>query len=211
MRWLTAFAFAFLSVSLFAADDKERTFVFKKDDLGKLPTGWKADKTGKGDGSVWKVVADETAPSKTGLVLAQTAVGPRPMFNICVADGTNYKDLVLSVAFKAIKGEDDQGGGLVWRYKDGGQLLHPRMNPLEDNFRVYKVVAGQTQSAWHHEGRSESAGRRMAHASRSSKAVTRSSAISTTRSCWTRRTTPLRRRARSASGPRPMRRRISMI
>ena len=68
---------------------------------------------GKGQGSVWKVVADETAPSKTGLVLAQTAESPSALFNLCVADEPSLKDIEASVAFKAVKGEKDQGGGIV--------------------------------------------------------------------------------------------------
>jgi hypothetical protein len=62
-----------LASTLVAADEKGRTVVFSKDDAGKLPEGWKAAKTGEGEGSVWKVVADETAPSGKGYVLAQTA------------------------------------------------------------------------------------------------------------------------------------------
>jgi hypothetical protein len=129
--------------ALLAAADKPRVFRFTKDDTSKVPTGWKVAQTGKGDGSVWKVVADETAPSKTGHVLAQTAESPGPMFNLCVADDTKYKDVEVSVAFKSIKGKKDQGGGIVWRYQDADNYYVARMNPLEDNFRVYKVVAGK--------------------------------------------------------------------
>jgi hypothetical protein len=126
-----------------AADDKPRVFRFAKDDLGKVPAGWKADQTGKGAGSVWKVVADDTAPSKTGFALAQTAEGPGPLFNLCVADDTKYQDVEAQVAFKAVKGEKDRGGGIVWRYQDANNYYIARMNPLEDNFRVYKVVDGK--------------------------------------------------------------------
>jgi hypothetical protein len=118
-------------------------FQFGKDDLGKVPAGWKAAHTGKGEGSVWKVVADETAPAKNGYVLAQTAESPNAYFNLCVAQETRFKDLELSVAFKAVRGKNDQGGGLVWRYQDANNYYICRMNPLEDNFRVYKVVAGK--------------------------------------------------------------------
>jgi hypothetical protein len=47
------------------------------------------------------------------------------------------------VAFKAVKGKLDQGGGLVWRWQDPGNYYIARMNPLEDNYRVYKVVGGK--------------------------------------------------------------------
>jgi hypothetical protein len=126
-----------------AADEKTRAVKFSKDETGQVPAGWKADKTGKGEGSVWKVVADDTAPSGTGHALAQTAESPSAVFNLCVLEDSKYKDLELSVQFKAIRGKNDQGGGLVWRYHDANNYYICRMNPLEDNFRVYKVVAGK--------------------------------------------------------------------
>src|SRR5437879_6106286 len=142
MRWMYATAAVALAVvALAAADDKKPLLKLSKDDVGKLPAGWKADKTHKGDGSVWNVVADDTAPSKSGFVLAQTAEGPEELFNLCVADDSSYQDVEISVAFKAVKGDKDRGGGVVWRYQDADNYYLCRMNPLEDNFRVYKVVA----------------------------------------------------------------------
>jgi hypothetical protein len=133
----------FIGSVLLAAEGEPRQFRFVKDDAGKLPKGWTAAHTGKGEGSVWKVVADETAPSKAGFVLAQTSESPSAFFNLCVADDTSYKDVEVSVAFKAVKGKRDQGGGIVWRYQNADNYYIARMNPLEDNYRVYKVVAGK--------------------------------------------------------------------
>jgi len=128
---------------LVGAESTEKTFPFAKADIGKLPKGWKADRTGKGDGSVWKVVADETAPSKSGVALAQTAEGPGPLFNLCVAEETSFRDLAAEVSFKSVAGSTDQGGGLMWRYRDANNYYIARYNPLESNFRVYKVVDGK--------------------------------------------------------------------
>jgi hypothetical protein len=140
-----AFVFTVLALAGIAAgaEEKSRTVTFAKTDSGMLPAGWKAEKTGKGEGSVWKVVEDQTSPSGTGYVLAQTAAGPGALFNLCVAEDTSFKDGEISVAFKAMRGEKDQGGGLVWRYRDHNNYYIARMNPLEDNFRVYKVVDGK--------------------------------------------------------------------
>jgi hypothetical protein len=133
-----------LCTLLSAADEKTRLVAdFRKSDLGKVPTGWKSDKTGTGEGSVWKVVADETGPHKTGYVLAQTAESAKAVFNLCVLDEPRYKDVEVAVAFKAIKGKLDQGGGIVWRYQDANNYYIARMNPLEDNYRFYKVVDGK--------------------------------------------------------------------
>ena len=60
-----------------------------------------------------------------------------------MADAPNLTDVEATVSFKAVKGEKDQGGGIVWRYQDANNYYIARMNPLEDNFRVYKVVDGK--------------------------------------------------------------------
>jgi hypothetical protein len=116
---------------------------FAAEDVNKVPQGWKAAQTGKGAGSVWKVVADVSAPSKTGHILAQTAASPKSMFNLCVREQGAYQDFEVTVPFKAIAGKEDQGGGIVWRYQDENNYYVARANPLEDNFRLYKVVNGK--------------------------------------------------------------------
>jgi Domain of Unknown Function (DUF1080) len=141
--YLLALTFGLGAAPTQAQVGKSQTFTFAKQDLGKTPKDWTADKTGKGEGSVWKIVADDTAPSKTGFALAQTSEGPKAIYNLCVAENTRFKDGAIGVAFKAVKGKEDQGGGIVWRYQDAGNYYVCRMNPLEDNFRVYKVVAGK--------------------------------------------------------------------
>ena len=127
---------------LLAAEEKSRSFPFKKDDADKVPAGWKVAKTGTGEGSVWKVVADESAPSGNGHVLAQTAESPGPVFNLCIADEPKVADLEATVSFSALAGKKDQGGGLVWRFQDANNYYVARMNPLESNYRLYKVVDG---------------------------------------------------------------------
>lgn len=142
-RFEAIVAVALLGTAVAAAEEKATTLQFRKDDAGKVPAGWKADKTGKGEGSIWKVVADKTAPSKSGYALAQTAKNPGSTFNLCVAEDANYKDVEVRVAFKAMGGKKDQGGGIVWRYQDHNNYLVARMNPLEDNYRFYKVIGGK--------------------------------------------------------------------
>ncbi|MEI7685815.1 MAG: family 16 glycoside hydrolase [Planctomycetota bacterium] len=129
-------------VAMADAPQKAAKWDFEDATVGKLPKGWSAAKTGDGEGSVWKVVEDKTAP-KGSKVLAQTAESPGSLFNLCVADDTAFKDVELSVSFKAVKGKIDQGGGLVWRYLDANNYYVARMNPLEDNFRLFKVVNGK--------------------------------------------------------------------
>lgn len=103
-------------------------------------TAEKIDATPKGFTAAagnWQVVNE--GPNK---VLAQRAKSEDDVFNVVLIDGTSFKDLDLSVRFKPVEGDLDRGGGLVWRAKDAKNYYVARFNPLENNFRVYKVVNG---------------------------------------------------------------------
>jgi hypothetical protein len=145
-----------VALTLLASDvgakEAQKMWAFDGDKPGAIAKGFVSE---AGD---WKVIADETAPSKSN-VLAQLAKSPSATFNIALIGGTEYKDLRLSVMLKPIAGSEDQGGGLVWRAKDAKNYYIARWNPLEDNFRVYKVVNGRRSqldgadikapAAWH--------------------------------------------------------------
>ncbi len=125
------------------ADDKLREVTFAKADLGRVAPGWTSAKTGNGEGSVWKVVADDSAPGKSSHAFAQTASGPATLANVCVLDDSSCKDCEASVAVRAVDGKFDQAGGLVWRYLDSDNYYLCRYNPLEEFFRVYHVKDGR--------------------------------------------------------------------
>lgn len=109
---------------------------FDADKAGGATAGFK---TAVGE---WKVAADDSAPSKPN-VLAQTAKNSGSTFNLVFVEGSSWKDLDVSVKMKAVAGDEDQGGGLVWRAKDAKNYYIARFNPLEDNHRLYKVVDGK--------------------------------------------------------------------
>ncbi len=117
-------------------------FDFEDMQPGNLPNTWGTALTGKGSPGKWEIVTDknESGPTK---VLAQTSMENFGYhFDIAVAKETNFKNLTFSLEFKAIKGEEDQGGGPVWRYRDADNYYIARANPNENNFRLYKVVDG---------------------------------------------------------------------
>jgi hypothetical protein len=131
----------------FAEEGSKRIWTFEDDAPGATPKGFIA---GAGE---WKVVETDE-----GKALAQSARNEDPVFNVALADDTRVKDLDLSVRIKAVAGELDQGGGLIWRAKDAKNYYAARFNHLEDNFRVYKVVDGtrsrpfQNADVKHHGG-----------------------------------------------------------
>lgn len=121
---------------------KDPLWNFDKETVEKLPKGFSNQVTGKGNPSRWEIIEDITAPSPP-YVLAQTSKeGFGYHFNLAVIEGTDYSDIELEVKFKAVSGDEDQGGGLIWRYLDPDNYYIARANPLENDFRVYKVVHG---------------------------------------------------------------------
>jgi hypothetical protein len=86
----------------------------------------------------WEVAADGE-----NRVLHQSARSAERTFNLALVPGTSFKDLDISVRIRAVAGETDRGGGVVWRAKDARNYYIARFNPLEDNVRVYKVEGGR--------------------------------------------------------------------
>lgn len=119
-----------------AAQDGKRSWNFDAEKTGAIASGFTIE---VGD---WTVVTDESAPSKPN-VLAQSAKNERPVFNVTLASGTSYRNVDITVKLKSIAGEIDQGGGVVWRARDAKNYYFARYNPLEDNYRVYKVEEGR--------------------------------------------------------------------
>ena len=105
--------------------------------VGSAPTGWTLTRTGKGEAN-WTIELDASAPSKSP-VLKQSGMATYP---IALKDGTNIRDGVIEVKFKAIAGREDRAAGLVWRAKDADNYYVARANALEDNVVLYKTVGG---------------------------------------------------------------------
>lgn len=131
--------------------------------------GWRADATLAGRGGDGGALADwewarpsrpnetlSTDPGdRTNGVFAEG--GPRIVrisspqdqtYNLFWTDRARFDDVELLVRFQARSGKVDQGGGLIWRARDRDHYYICRANPLESNFRLYKVIGGvRTQLA----------------------------------------------------------------
>lgn len=130
-----------LNTALGLAESK--TWNFDKDKTQALPAGWLSEHSGQGAKGNWQVEADPTAPSKPN-VLAQTSADPTGYrFPLAIVDNTSYKDLEISVRFKTLSGKEDQGAGLVWRYRDTNNYYIVRANALENNVVLYKMENGK--------------------------------------------------------------------
>jgi hypothetical protein len=118
--------------TLRAADAKRMSWGFDWDEPGKIAKGFTAEV------GTWEVVADGQ-----NQVLAQKAKNPDDTFNVALVSDAHFRDVDISVRLRAVEGELDQGGGVVWRARDKDNYYIARYNPLEDNFRVYKVEKGK--------------------------------------------------------------------
>lgn len=116
---------------------------FNADRAGAAPPGWSFRETHPGTSiGRWQIAPDETSPSRPN-VLNLTTHNKDQTFNLALVEKTSFKDGDLEVRIRANSGREDQGGGLVWRCKDENNYYVCRMNPLESNFRVYKIVGGK--------------------------------------------------------------------
>lgn len=126
---LSLLAVATLGVALRMRDFTES---FESGTVGKVPADWSVAF------GTWAVAMD--GPNK---VLYQTARSRGSQFNKAVAEKTAFQNGELSVRMKAIAGREDQGGGLMWRYRDADNYYIVRANPLEKNVVLYKVQEGK--------------------------------------------------------------------
>ena len=125
------------------AAGQEYTYNFDQDTAGQLPAKFHVALTGGGPTPVWVVQADPTAPSKPN-VLAQTSADKTGYrFPLTIGDEGSFRNLVLSVKFKAVSGDEDRAAGLVFRLKDANNYYVVRANALEDNYNFYHVVNGK--------------------------------------------------------------------
>ncbi|MCK4998396.1 MAG: DUF1080 domain-containing protein [Anaerohalosphaera sp.] len=134
---------------------------FDTDDLGGVPCGWEIAETGGvGKTAQWQVIRDDVAAGAGRIVAVTKTENSGHTFNLLIAEQTHYKDIEIEVKVKAISGEEDQGGGPIWRALDADNYYIARWNPLENNFRIYYVKEGSrkelasanvdtTADAWH--------------------------------------------------------------
>jgi hypothetical protein len=110
---------------------------------GALPTGWRAAETaGSGRPGSWRVEETRGAPSGKHVLRLVESKNIGETFNLVMSEAVFPVDLDLAVKIHADAGEEDRGGGLLWRATDANNYYLVRWNPLEENLRAYKVVGG---------------------------------------------------------------------
>jgi len=101
---------------------------FEQNNLGDLPSNWVTV-------SKWQI--QKLQNNKVISMVKNTH-----SYNLCYDKNIKFKDGIIAIKFKSHSGYYDQGGGIMWRIKDNKNYYVVRFNPLEDNFRFYKVING---------------------------------------------------------------------
>ena len=100
--------------------------------LGEMPAGWRiAETNAKGTPATWRVIADVGAPSGGRVFALTETANSNGTYNLAIADGSEHRDFALTVKVLAVSGEEDQGGGPIWRCRDADNYYVCRINPLE--------------------------------------------------------------------------------
>ncbi len=119
------------------------TWDFESMQVRMIPEGWRVDATNPGDGvALWSVM-QEGAESENQVFSLASVTNTGQTYNLAIAEDSVYQDFDLTVRVRADSGEEDQGGGPIWRAIDADNYYICRYNPLEENFRVYKVIQGK--------------------------------------------------------------------
>jgi hypothetical protein len=116
---------------------------FDRGPVGKMPPGWTAAMTNQGAAPQWEIRKDPSAPTQP-YVFAQVSTDPnRDRLPLAILDSVSLRDADISVRLKAVSGREDQGGGLVFRYRDEKNYYVVRADALHDDVALYKIENGR--------------------------------------------------------------------
>jgi glycosyl hydrolase family 59 (putative galactocerebrosidase) len=115
-----------------------------KMEVGAVPADFEFARTGQGSAGRWAVVADPT--SYNGRAIEQTSTDRTDnRFPIAIFAPVVAKNVKASMRFKPVAGRVDQAGGIAVRVLDAANYYVVRANALEDNVRLYRVIAGRRE------------------------------------------------------------------
>jgi hypothetical protein len=120
-----------------------RVITFDTYALGKKPPGWTFSTLDRGGPARWEVVKDLTAPTQPNVLAQTSSEAVRDRFPMAILEGLALRDGDVSVRIKPVAGSEDQGGGLVWRYRDENNYYLVRANAINKSVAVFKVQDGR--------------------------------------------------------------------
>lgn len=131
---------------LFSTGFDDEYNIAPKGTMPLIPSGIRTAETAStGTPALWRLAHPGRSGSQPYAFGTRESENSGQTFNLALFEKTDFTDLDLSVAVSIISGEEDQGGGTVWRVKDEDSYYVARWNPLEDNFRIYFVKDGKRE------------------------------------------------------------------
>lgn len=99
----------------------------------------------KGPLATWALVDEKGPAGEPCVALTAPNHDSAGTYNLLWDATTPFKNGTITVALKSISGDEDRGGGLIWRAKDKNNYYVARYNPLEKNLRLYQVKDGKRE------------------------------------------------------------------
>ena len=97
--------------------------------------------TGNGPPGEWSIVRNDAVQA-----LAQTGTdSTEDRFPLAIYRPFSGRNLYVSTRFMPVSGAVDQAGGVILRFTPAGDYYLARANALENNVRLYRVIAGKRQ------------------------------------------------------------------
>jgi len=112
--------------------------------VGRVPSGWTFAATNRGAAPRWEIRKDTTAPTHP-YVLAEVSHAAAGQCPLAIYNALTLRDGDVSVRIKPLSGNQDQAGGVVFRYRDPNNFYLVRENALSHNVAVFKVENGQSR------------------------------------------------------------------
>jgi hypothetical protein len=129
-----------------AQDEQHQLWTFDMDAPGMLPENFVVGSLFDGrPAGEWKVTKANQAPSPSHVLGQLMGKGAEHSYKVVLINGTRSYDLDLQVSLLPVEGKADMGGGLIWHAADDRNYYLTRVNPLEQNIRIYRVVKGVRQ------------------------------------------------------------------
>src|SRR5271157_6062825 len=111
--------------------------------VGTTPPGWIFTMTHRGGAPRWEIRTDQSAPTQPYVLAQVSNDGANGRSPLAIFETVTLKDGDFSVRIKPVAGREDQGGGLVWRYRDENNYYLAQANALENSVALYKVENGR--------------------------------------------------------------------
>jgi hypothetical protein len=124
---------------------REETFDFQAGAWGgDPPAEFVAVESGEaGAPGKWYLDSSDEGPGEKVIAQQRWAAASPGQFPMLVYERLSARDADVCVRFEPVSGLLDQAGGIAFRFQDASNYYVARANALEDDVRLFKVVAGE--------------------------------------------------------------------